>query len=786
MGINKYDSPSQDRYISTYVPLPYEQIMATVASRQAQSDRIQEAMNKTFEDTKNLTYIPGSPDETYIRDYVGKVSNLVQENLTADFSNPIAVQQMRFKFNTMTNRQDIQNIQTSHDTWATNQKYKAQLKAQGLYDPALDEDPASQWDTVTGGKTYDYITSPFKNPRPTAETYFNNIKPTSLPQEGNFYVQGVTSGKINEVSEAKWNEFANTSEGSLYVKKIAKEQGLDYTDPTVRKQIATEYLKGVGKEFTYIDKSPLPEYMSSGANQPTTYTPYKMPTVTTPAEGVLGNKKYTAKNVYKGAEQVATEISTQEQKIQDMTNAGADENVLNQKKLDLQSLKEKHSLLQGTIDSATSIVEERYKSSYDSAVQKYIDIAEKKGISADEATKQYNAYSSIKELDNALKWNISTPGIVTGMEPLEFPMEPLLVIGSAFANILKAPAAFAKEIATMATDPVFKNNMKEEFDRVKSGDQSVGEAIKNTFKENKQYYNDFVAPYLVDKDMEYLNIGKDEVSKKLRKNVIDIYKNVNTLDRSKQAEIDKIIEDGGIKSESGVAILPIPSGVDEYGQMYAIGLNNRKVSDQVMMDVSTLTKRIKDNPESFALSQESAANPKDTKNKNKEIIDLQESVRTADYILPTHYLPQRNDDGTYDVSFTTYHKPGGKGNPIASRVIEVRLSQRDQRAIETVSSLINEAGYPISAARVANPDIERNIKANASATEIKMEPFPSLGQYTVKKVEGGWQIFYPDGKPILEDNVNNKEVGVISNIEDVINYMYKVRVTVFNKMQNQQ
>ena len=154
----------------------------------------------------------------------------------------------------MTDKQTLQNIQTSHASWATNQKLKAQLKAEGLYDPALDEDPASAWDTKTLGKTYDYITSPYKNPRPAAETYFNNIKPSDLGPNGDYFFSGVTANKINEVAEAKWGEFANTSEGSLYVKKIAKERGLDYTNQDVKRQIATEYLKGVGKEFIYTDR----------------------------------------------------------------------------------------------------------------------------------------------------------------------------------------------------------------------------------------------------------------------------------------------------------------------------------------------------------------------------------------------------------------------------------------------------------------------------------------------------------------------------------------------------
>ena len=251
MAVNRYDSPAQDRYFNTYVPLPFEQMMPVVAQRQQQLQREQDMLSKTYEDTQNLAYIPGSPDEAYVRNYLGKTGDLVNKYYGQDLSDPIVKQQLRSEFNKMTDKQTLQNIQTSHASWATNQKLKAQLKAEGLYDPALDEDPASAWDTKTLGKTYDYITSPYKNPRPVAEPYFNNIKASDLGASGDYFYSGVTRDKINQVAEAKWGDFANTSEGSLYVKKIAKEQGLDPNNTADRKRIATEYLKGVGEEFIY-------------------------------------------------------------------------------------------------------------------------------------------------------------------------------------------------------------------------------------------------------------------------------------------------------------------------------------------------------------------------------------------------------------------------------------------------------------------------------------------------------------------------------------------------------
>jgi hypothetical protein len=251
--ISRYDVPAQDNYKNTYVPLPYEQIMNTVAARQAQLQREQDMLNKTYEDTQNLKYIPGTKDEVYVRDYLAKAGDLVNKYYGQDLSNPIVKAQLRREFSGITNRQDLQNIQTSHDAWMTNQKYKAQLKAEGLYDPAIDEDPANaNFDSRQG--VYQYIAPSYKNPRPSAEQYFNNIKASDLGPRGDYNYSGVTRDKINSVADQKWGDFVNTSEGNMYVKKIAKERGLDYTDPKVRQQIGTEYLKGVGEEFIFRDQ----------------------------------------------------------------------------------------------------------------------------------------------------------------------------------------------------------------------------------------------------------------------------------------------------------------------------------------------------------------------------------------------------------------------------------------------------------------------------------------------------------------------------------------------------
>lgn len=262
MAINRYDVPSQDRYFNTYVDLPYEQLMGTVAARQGQLDKAQDALTNMYADTQNLQYIPGSKDEEFVRNYVTGVSDLVGKYYMQDMSDPVVANQLRSEFNKMTNRQALQNIQMSKAAWDATNKVRTALQAEGTYDPLLDEDPAEGWDTVGSGKVYNYNVSPYKNPRPAAEPYFNNIKASYLGDDGSKWYQGVTSDKIKEVANTRWGDFSDTPEGKQYIKKIAKQRGLDPTNSDIRRQIATEYLLDVGKEYIYKDMGGfLPEGM---------------------------------------------------------------------------------------------------------------------------------------------------------------------------------------------------------------------------------------------------------------------------------------------------------------------------------------------------------------------------------------------------------------------------------------------------------------------------------------------------------------------------------------------
>jgi hypothetical protein len=259
MATNRYDTPAQDTYRNTYVGLPFQEIMATVGARQAQNDRQQEALLKTFEDTQNLKYIPGTKDEQYVKDYLAKAGDMVNKYMAADMSDPIVRGQLRRDFNSITNPTRLQDTQLSYANWMSNQKQKASLKEQGQYNDILDlaKDPANANFSSENGNVYQYQTNAFKNHRPVAEQFFNNLGNSifrddkgdiAYTKEG-YILAGKNQAMTDRVINTRWSDFDNTPEGHDAVTLALKQNGLDDTNPEYRQQVAKKLLQEVAPEF---------------------------------------------------------------------------------------------------------------------------------------------------------------------------------------------------------------------------------------------------------------------------------------------------------------------------------------------------------------------------------------------------------------------------------------------------------------------------------------------------------------------------------------------------------
>lgn len=670
MAINRYDSPARDNYQNTYIPLPYEQLMATVASRQSMVDREQALLDKSYEDTKNIKYIPGTKDEQYVKDYISNLNNLVDKYYTQDLSDPIVKRSLKSEMNRLTDRTKIQNIESSYGGWETNQKFKAELKAKGLYDPMLDEDPANQ-DFSSDAGVYQYITPQYQNPRPSAETYFKDIRASYLGDDGEKIYHGITPEKIKQVATSKWNEFSNTSEGRNYVKKIAKENGLDYNDPNVVKQIATDYLLGVGNEFTYKEMSGyVPEHISrsrAAKEEASQYTP-STPLVDTEGTSVLSdNKKYTGKNVYKEVEDIDAKLGDAEKNLRYLQDIGADPNIITQTKLEMSDLESRRELLANTVRQAEEYWDERYATKRTELDKEAEELGKRYGLSKDEILNYGNANAGSK----------------------------VAAVRSAF---------------TMSE-----------------------------------------------------GISKDPI--------LEFNKKYNSLNKEYQKNVNKTIEDGGIKSTYDKRVLPRPISVDALNNVSYLNSEG----DKSYMASTSLLSHIKRNPQGFNLYQQSATSDVNNKRKNKEVEDLQNSILGASRLEVNSYSTKRNNDGSFDVYLDTMHPDPDTKTDVKSRTVKVRINEESQ--IQAFANDIRTAGYPTEAAMIEEPNLAEKIRENEvnlrEGDTMDVNPYPGWHSYKIQKVGDGFNVLEGDGKTRVRSG--NVTLPTFRSIDDAIHYMYQVR-----------
>lgn len=265
-GINKYDVPAQDRYIDTYVDLPYAELMSTIGARQAQLDKAQDMLSKTYEDTQNLRYIPGTKNEEYVKDYISNVNSLVDKYYTSDMTNPIVKQQLRREFNNITDKTKLQNIQTNYANWMANNQIRQKQIAEGTYSPYLDEDPANNPEFGANDEIYNFTTPRFESYIPEAQSFWSNVKPSILkdPKTGEYIhtpegynIEGYDETSNRAYAESNWGTFAETPTGRAWIKHELGARGLEDTDVN-RQEIATELLLNMQPTGTSLTGSRLP------------------------------------------------------------------------------------------------------------------------------------------------------------------------------------------------------------------------------------------------------------------------------------------------------------------------------------------------------------------------------------------------------------------------------------------------------------------------------------------------------------------------------------------------
>ena len=137
MAINRYDTPAQSRFINTYSPVPFQELAAAAAARQGRLDEGQARLDAAQLAVEQIKYIPNSQDQRIVEGWKSALSNLADEYLDKDLSDPEVYRDLRSNLRRLVNPNEVQAIQQSYAGYEQYKKAEAQATARGekLYKP---------------------------------------------------------------------------------------------------------------------------------------------------------------------------------------------------------------------------------------------------------------------------------------------------------------------------------------------------------------------------------------------------------------------------------------------------------------------------------------------------------------------------------------------------------------------------------------------------------------------------------------------------------------------------
>ena len=128
MGITEHSPIAESNLQQTYVPIPFDQMMEAGKVMAQQYETGMDALQKVYDDTYNIKYIPGSRDEQYVKQQVIPAAKEVfTKYISQDMGNPIVRRQALMDLNSKIDKNKIQKIQESWGGWSENQKWRQKL-----------------------------------------------------------------------------------------------------------------------------------------------------------------------------------------------------------------------------------------------------------------------------------------------------------------------------------------------------------------------------------------------------------------------------------------------------------------------------------------------------------------------------------------------------------------------------------------------------------------------------------------------------------------------------------
>lgn len=279
---NRYNTLLQDRYVSTYVPLPLEQISG-LAEDYTNKYNTGKNLPKQFDLlTQKINAAPGDYNnkDILIKDYKSKIDDLVNNAKSEDYAKPEyqdKIKNLTLEFAKDPRLQSIINNKHTYDTqyvpYLNSKESKEDLVLTDIQDK---DNPNTGYKAHSSGykqlkpgeilKPLDYVK--YERSIDGVKTIMDNIavKGVSLSsigqwsKDGNYFID--TDGHRKEVSKedvynvalANIGNYAENTQGKFRFKTLLQQTGLDphmnYTEFMYNDKIPKKLKEGIDKELT--------------------------------------------------------------------------------------------------------------------------------------------------------------------------------------------------------------------------------------------------------------------------------------------------------------------------------------------------------------------------------------------------------------------------------------------------------------------------------------------------------------------------------------------------------
>lgn len=271
MAINIYDEPAQAQFMNTYVPIPFQEMLAAGQAKQARYDKAGNAMDSAIASAEDIVAIPNSDDERRANEYVAKLRTVRDKYVGKDISDPFVQRDMINDMNRSVNRDDIKHIQQSYQGYVAYNKMLAENEQRGVATPPELRERFEGYDSSRRG-VFTGVAPVYLDPMDETSKFFSQVKAEPLGS-GREIIDGKWTGRVyatHGITEDRLVNYADKNMKSFLqlpairqMVNVARARG----DGRDASEIAIDYVRSNAKHFSGAERSNYafdPNYKGSG------------------------------------------------------------------------------------------------------------------------------------------------------------------------------------------------------------------------------------------------------------------------------------------------------------------------------------------------------------------------------------------------------------------------------------------------------------------------------------------------------------------------------------------